>query len=114
MRRPLVPLLALGLLLPAGAPSRAQDAAGDSLPPGAVARLGTLRLAHPGGVTALAFAPDARLLATGGTDRTVRLWDVASGREVRRLTGHKDAVCAVAFLAGGKTLVSGSTDGGIL
>src|SRR4051812_23448173 len=106
MSRLHAPLLALGLLSLAtgttdGAPPRPAQPApapqADALPHGAVTRLGTLNLTHAGGVTALAFAPApkdgrgaAQLLATGGTDRTVRLWDVTTGREVRRLVGHKD------------------------
>jgi WD40 repeat protein len=113
------PLGALGLLALLLVPPRLHaqpvsvDAIGDPLPPGAVARLGTVRLTHPGGVAALAFAADGKTLATGGPDRSVRVWDVSTGREVRRFLGHKEAITAVAFLRDGKTLVSGSKEGGI-
>ncbi|HYT89154.1 MAG TPA: hypothetical protein VEL76_10635, partial [Gemmataceae bacterium] len=68
----------------------------------------------PASVTALAFAPDGKTLATGGTDRSVRLWDVSTGRELRCLVGHKEAIFTVLFLPDGKTLVSGSKDGAII
>jgi hypothetical protein len=48
-----------------GTPATRVDAAGDLLPDGAVARLGSLRLVHVGGVSAVAVSPDGTLLASG-------------------------------------------------
>jgi WD40 repeat protein len=59
------------------------DLNGDPLPAGALARLGTLRWRHPASVTFVAF-PDDQTLLTGSVDRTLRLWDRATGKEIRR------------------------------
>src|SRR5437868_14119852 len=60
------------------------DGYGDPLPPGAVARLGTARLCQPG-ASALAFAPDGKTLAALDDFGDLVLWEVATGRELRRL-----------------------------
>src|SRR5262245_6665213 len=46
----------------------------------------------------------------GSADKIARLWDVASGQEVRRFTGHTDVVNAVAFAADGKRDVTGRAE----
>jgi WD40 repeat protein len=58
----------------------------------------------------VAFSPDGRLVASGPSDKTVRLWDSATGATRRTLEGHSDGVCAVAFSPDGKLVASGSED----
>src|SRR5579883_1010218 len=70
-------------------PAPTRDRFGDPLPPGAVARMGTVRFRHGDSILSLAISPDDRIMATASRDHTVRLWDVATGREIRRLPGHK-------------------------
>jgi WD40 repeat protein len=68
---------------------------------------------HEAGVYCLAISADGRLLASGGGDHRVRLWDVAAGREVRTLEGHADAVTHLAVSPRGKVLVSGGGEGSV-
>src|SRR5438045_1305431 len=75
---------ALGVALADDKP--ATDVHGDPLPAGAVLRLGTVRFRHKS--SSVAYSPDGKLLASGGHDNTIRLFEAATGKEVRRLKGH--------------------------
>lgn len=65
---------------------------------------------HDGLVTAVAFAPGNRWLASAGTDRTVRLWDTGSGKQGRTLQVHLAEVNSVVFSPDGRLVISGSYD----
>jgi WD40 repeat protein len=65
---------------------------------------------HRDQVNCLAFSPGEQLLATGSSDKTIKLWDWASGEERFAFTGHADEVLALAFAPDGKTLASAGKD----
>jgi WD40 repeat protein len=70
------------------------------------------RAAHTAdAISGLAFSPDGQMLASTGGDLKVRLWNVATGREVACLKGHTDSIWTVAFAPDGKTLATCSRDG---
>ena len=78
----LLPILFVSVGLPSlqAAPPRT-DARGDPLPPGAVARIGTVRSRHGGSVSSVAFSSDGkRITSTDG--RTVGVWDAHTGRTI--------------------------------
>ena len=58
-------------------------------------------------VCPVAFSPDGHTLASGCDDHSIKLWEVASGRRLRKLSGEPDRVNSVAFSPDGRTLVSG-------
>jgi small GTP-binding protein len=64
----------------------------------------------PDSFNSVAFSPDGKLFACGSSDRTVKLFDMETGSQVRLLEGHLGSVSSVAFSPDGRLLVSGSTD----
>src|SRR5205085_1175715 len=64
---------------------------------------------HTTSAEAVAFSPDGKTLASAGGN-TIRLWDVADGKNTLTLTGHKDLVGPVVFSPDGKALASAGVD----
>jgi ribosomal RNA-processing protein 9 len=65
---------------------------------------------HIGQVLAVAVSSDGNLLASGGTDKLVRIWDTRTNTQVRAMAGHREIVSALCFREGTHTLYTGSHD----
>nr|XP_020477449.1 autophagy-related protein 16-1 isoform X3 [Monopterus albus] len=68
--------------------------------------------AHDGEVNAVKFSPGSRLLATGGTDRRVKLWEVIAGHCEPKgaLTGSNAGITSIDFDSAGSYLLAASND----
>jgi hypothetical protein len=76
-----------------------EDLYGDPMPAGAVVRMGTTRWRHGGGVCFAAMLPNGKRVLTAGFDKTIRLWEYPSGKEIRRI-GDANVDDAVDWKAG--------------
>lgn len=65
---------------------------------------------HSGYVYCLQFSPDGQILASGGADRRIRLWNADTGKIIYTLDGHQEAVTCLEFMPNSKILVSASAD----
>jgi serine/threonine protein kinase len=65
---------------------------------------------HSETVFSVAYSPDGRYLASGSKDKTIKIWEVATGKGLRTLTGHSGVVLSVAYSPDGRYLASGSQD----
>ncbi len=75
-------------------------------------------LSHPycggGTITTVRYSTSGETIASGSTDKTVRLWNTTTNKHLKTFSGHTDRISSVAFSPDGKTLASGSNDGTIL
>ncbi len=65
---------------------------------------------HNDFVMAVAYSPDGRILASGGLDKVVKLWDSDSGKLIATLADHEWGVLTLAFSPDGRTLAAGCGD----
>jgi WD40 repeat protein/uncharacterized caspase-like protein len=65
---------------------------------------------HSQAVNSVSFSPDGKAIASGSSDRTIKLWG-SDGKLLKSFSQHKDKVVAVSFYEGGKTLATASADG---
>ena len=70
----------------------------------------SVQTGHSGQVLSIAFTSDSKLMASGSVDKTIVLWDPATGNQLRALKGHTGTVGSVAFSPDDKLLASGSAD----
>ncbi|MGH6812924.1 MAG: toll/interleukin-1 receptor domain-containing protein, partial [Methylocella sp.] len=69
-----------------------------------------MRIATGATAYSVAFSPDGARVLTGSWDKTARLWDAATGKEIRAFKGHEDFVFSVAFSPDGARVLTGSGD----
>jgi WD40 repeat protein len=108
----------LGQLAPARRNDQPKVSSSDAPPPW---RLAQTLLGHNGGITTIAIHPAGQILASGSTDRTIKLWDLDQGKLLHTFVarslfsngGHRDRISTLAFSSDGATLFSGSDDGTI-
>jgi WD40 repeat protein len=103
---------------PGGRKPPATDLYGDPLPPHALLRLGTTRFHHQAFIQDAAFSPDGRTLVSAAVnqDTAIALWEVPSGRNIRRFSVQSGDQLwswsnAVAFCPDGKKVLSGDRRG---
>ena len=65
---------------------------------------------HKSWVYGVTFSPDGKMLASASSDKTVKLWDTTTYKQIKTLTGHTDEVNGVTFSPDGKMLASASRD----
>jgi WD40 repeat protein len=84
----------------------------ESLPEHAIVRLGDRRLRHSDSITSLAFSADSAILASGGVDRSICLWETQSGKPLRKLVDLRSRIYKVALSPDGRVLAAGGHDPG--
>ena len=90
--------------------SPASDAEAELVRAAHASRLTAQLDGHEDRVNSAAFSADGKQVVTGSHDRTARIWDVATGKQIARLDGHEDTVLSASYSANGRQVVTASTD----
>jgi|GEM_PF-1021532 len=61
---------------------------------------------HSGEIASMAISPNGKMIASGGADQTLRLWDIETGKELHVFSGHKTRIGSLAFSPDGKILAA--------
>jgi WD40 repeat protein len=69
--------------------------------------------ANDGQITSVAFSVDWKMMASGGVDDTIKVWNLNSGEEIYSFRGHTDDIQSVVFSPDSQKIASGSSDGTI-
>lgn len=69
-----------------------------------------MQMIHPGVITSVTISRDSRWILTGCTDKTARLWELVTGKEVRRFDGHRVAIMSAVISGDGHWILTGSAD----
>lgn len=69
-----------------------------------------IQMGHELAVVAVDVSPDSNFVATASKDKSIKLWEMSTGREIRSFLGHEMTVTSVEFSSDGKFLLSGSYD----
>jgi WD40 repeat protein len=72
-----------------------------------------VQLGHSSAIRTMSFSPDGRYVVTGGQDNTARLWETATGLEIRKFEGHRAVVLGVAFTPDGRNILTSSADASV-
>jgi WD40 repeat protein/uncharacterized caspase-like protein len=93
---------------------RSPSALGEDHPPAlnleaAMPRL-IVQLGHSKGISSVAFSPDGKQVLTGSSDETARIWDAATGNEIRKFAGHTEGIESVTISPDGKHVLTGGDD----
>src|SRR5262245_23960436 len=98
-------LLALVMVSPArqeaSQPPPRAEPSGQSLPHGAIRRLGVLPYRADGPIACMAFSPDGKTIATGGYSGDIYVWDSTTGNRLRRIDTSQQWIFCLAFAPDG-------------
>jgi WD40 repeat protein len=70
----------------------------------------TVQRGHSLAVRTVCFSPNGEYIASGSEDKTIKIWEVRTGREVKTLLGHQSQVNEVIFSSDGRQIISGGRD----